>query len=876
MPGERFEILDQLGVGGMGEVFRARDRKLNRFVALKFLPVSASGGARERFEREAQVIAALNHPNICTLFETGEQEGRPFLVLELLEGETLKTRLRRGPLAAEHWTETALELAEALDAAHKRGILHRDLKPDNIWLTTSGHVKVLDFGLAKMQGEVLSEAVTMTGSARADTLTQPGMTMGTYPYMSPEQARGEELDARSDLFSLGAVLYEMASGKAAFPSRTSSETMAAILRDQPAPLHDVRPELAPEVARIVGRCLEKDADLRYQSAADLRADLKRLRRASQSSATAAAAPAAPGAVSAGKRRETYWPWAALAVIVVAAFGFWLLRPAPPEGPPQLQFRQITFNGHVLDAAISRDGRFLAYTEATPKGTDLRLLNIPTGSDVEIVAAGGGCCADLTFTPDGNYVYFLQGNTLDAVAVLGGSPRLVMSKASSGAGFSPDGKQFAFIRDSYPAGESLMVAQADGSGARAVAQVHPPFFFACADENVGIAPDAPAWSPDGNHIAVDRFRISPLGETLAVVTVKTGAIQALGPDKLGGFSDLAWQPNGSGILVTAPPAGLGADAPELMRYAYPSGKRTLWTNDLQGYGNVTVAATNEMALLHSNPQSSIWVLAPGAAKATQLPGGGDTQAGAAGLAWTPQGKIVSISVAGTRTQLWEENGDGSGAHEIAASGLPPVFSNLRVAPNGPMLVQALQGQSLSVWRVDANGGGAVDLTPGMLAQEPALIRGGRQVAFLGLMQKAQYLYMVPLSGGRPQKLYPQHVNSQSNAASPDGSKLLEISQQGPILLDLSGGAVKAKLLKNFPQPPWSQFGWTPDGKSITYVQTQGLGDNVWAWPVAGGTARELTRFDDMHINSYAFSRDGKLAISRGPTNSNVVIATRAVH
>lgn len=703
------------------------------------------------------------------------------------------------------------------------------------------------------------------------------MTMGTFPYMSPEQARGEELDARSDLFSLGAVLYEMASGKAAFPSRTSSETMAAILRDQPAPLEQVRPELPPDVARIVARCLEKDLDLRYQSAADLRADLKRLKRASSSSASTAAASSASAHAAKGQLRRVPWPWYVLAaVIIVAGIGYWQMRPQTPQSPPQLQFRQITFNGHVQDAAISRDGRFLAYTEATPKGTDLRLLNIPTGSDVEIVPAGGTCCADPAFSPDGNYVYYLTGTQIDAVPVLGGSPHLVVNRANSGAGFSPDGKQFAFIRDDYPRAGLLMVANADGTRSHEIAEARPPYFFACANESAGTAPDAPAWSPDGKHIAVDRFRISPLAENLVVVSVANGATQALGADQLGGFSDLAWQADGSGILGTAAPAGMGANSPEVLRYAYPSGKRTQWTNDLQGYANVTLSANGDLALIHANPQASVWVAAAAGAKAVELPGGGDDMAGAGGLAWTPQGKILANRVEGGQTQLWEESADGGDATEIAMPGLVGLFSGINVAPNGQIVLHTLADKLIHVWRVNADGSGATLLTPGLLAQLPVVIRSGKQVAFLVLAQQAQYLYSVPLSGGTPQILYPQPINSVSDAASPDGSRILVIGRQGPTLLDVSGTTVKATVLKNFPRQPWSKFGWTPDGKSITYVKTTGWADNIWAWPIAGGAPRELTHFTDLSINNYAFSRDGRLAVSRGQQNSNVVIATRAVH
>lgn len=298
--------------------------------------------------------------------------------------------------------------------------------------------------------------------------------------------------------------------------------------------------------------------------------------------------------------------------------------------------------------------------------------------------------------------------------------------------------------------------------------------------------------------------------------------------------------------------------------------------MQGYANVTLSANGDLALIHANPQASVWVAAAAGAKAVELPGGGDDMAGAGGLAWTPQGKILANRVEGGQTQLWEESADGGDATEIAMPGLVGLFSGLNVAPNGQIVLHTLADKLIHVWRVNADGSGATLLTPGMLAQLPVVIRSGKQVAFLVLAQQAQYLYSVPLGGGTPQILYPQPINSVSDAASPGGNKILVIGRHGPTLLDLSGSTVKATVLKNFPPQPWSKFGWTPDGKAITYVKTTGWADNIWAWPIAGGAPRELTRFTDLSINNYTFSRNGRLAVSRGQQNSNVVIATRAVH
>ncbi|MGH9484770.1 MAG: protein kinase domain-containing protein, partial [Terriglobales bacterium] len=428
-----FEILERLGAGGMGEVWRARDTRLNRFVAVKFLPEAAGETARERFQREALAIAALNHPNICTLYEAGEHEGQAFLVMELLEGETLHNRLQRGPAAVPQLTTWAAEIADALEAAHAKGILHRDLKPANIFITQRGAVKVLDFGLAQfaLAAAADAEAPTITTpDRRFGPLTTPGTTMGTYAYMSPEQARGEATDARSDIFSLGVVLYEAAAGKPAFHGRTSADLTAAVLTFTPPAAG------AGRLDDIIARCLEKDPGLRYQSAADLHSDIKRL----QASASHLNTPAVHAAQGSHRR----WLWPAIAVVVIAAAVLaWLrLRTPAPVAPPQLTFQPLTYSGHVVDAVISPDGKFLAHVDATPQGYALRLLSIASGSDIQIVPPGDGCCQSPSFSGDGGQVYFLQDRVLKAVPVLGGAERVIAHGACSGAGFAPDGSEIA--------------------------------------------------------------------------------------------------------------------------------------------------------------------------------------------------------------------------------------------------------------------------------------------------------------------------------------------------------------------------------------------------------------------------------------------------
>lgn len=913
----RYEIRKKIGSGGMGEVFLAHDGQLDRNIALKvLLPEFCCDEERvQRFKLEAKTVSSINHPGIITIHEIGEENERLFIATEFIDGITLREKIESGDLDLIQSLKIAEQVADALAVAHEAEIVHRDIKPENIMIRRDGYAKILDFGLAKPRW--FSKAVGAEDETIQLVKTQPGIVMGSVRYMSPEQARGKETDERTDIWSLGVVLYEMLTGRNPFEGDTVSDSLAAVIHVEPTKI-----ETAPEeLQEILHKALQKKSSDRYASIKDFALDLRDLRDEIEHDSTSRRmnlhnstkaigvhhtgenktlihktftaesetandqnkTQAYSGASSAPKKRS-YFPVFAIVCAAILAVGAWFVLPKLFGNPPKFQAIQVsrlTDNGRARFASVSPDGKLVAFINDREGQQSLSVRQVATESSVEIVPPVNLEFHQPTFTPDGNHIFYVSNNrgigTAYQVSTLGGESKKILTDVDSPVTFSPDGKRFAFIRHNpTEGGDTIFIVNSDGT--------NPAPFMQTKETGYDRFSDL-AWSPDGDRFLVAAFK-SAVESTqkvqIGLIDQRDKSFHTLGEKAWHKASGFQWLADGDSFVFVGL-ANFG-ETMQIRQMNTHGDEIKQITNDTNDYVSLSISADGgEMMTTKVETISSFWSFAPSTKELKQVINESKNLLGYAGLSQMPDGRILFSKMNDKEINIFSVNENGSDEKQLTRGtgfNMQPVAS-----PDGKYIVfYSNRNSANGIWRMNADGGSPTQLTSNNQGMDGQIqVAPDSKTVFFNRIRNdggKSAIMQVAIDGGEAKTLMPEsETGVMFPRLSRDGKNLafhryIYDSNTGSFdtavrIVGLTENKIDEKAKKiEFGLHP--EFCWSPDSKALTFINRNGI-DNIWNLSIENKKETPLTEFTSGNITNLAWSNDGKrLLISRSIVNSDLIL------